>query len=94
VAIELDPPPDLFDAGRHRLADNYLCAGTILLDEVRVDGHFRGISRNRRVSRRLRLARYRGDRGISVRLRASSQNLTSDCANDSRLREGQLISDS
>ncbi|HEY3663195.1 MAG TPA: hypothetical protein VGL24_08600 [Chthoniobacterales bacterium] len=42
VATEPDPPPSL-DEEEHPLAANYLCAGTILLDEVWFYSHFRGI---------------------------------------------------
>ena len=46
IAVETDPdpPPSLLDDDEHPLARNYLCGGTLTLDEVWFYSHFRGIA--------------------------------------------------
>jgi hypothetical protein len=43
VATDPDPPSSPWDDDDHPLADNYLCAGTILLDEMWIYAHLAGI---------------------------------------------------
>jgi hypothetical protein len=46
IAVETDPdpPPSFLDDDEHPLAENYMCAGRLTLDEVWFYNHFRGIA--------------------------------------------------